>query len=316
MTFRTQIPIEGQSHHTIDYASKLVLFGSCFSENIGNKLQYYKFQTTVNPFGILFHPIAIEQLITRAINLAKYSENDLMQNNDLWFSFDAHSSLSATNKSQVLERLNGAITHTYEQLKTASHVILTLGTAWVYRQITSDRIVANCHKIPQKQFLKELLSVDEIINSLQASITLVRDINPKVNILFTVSPVRHLKDGFVENTVSKSHLISAVNAIVEPRHHIFYFPAYEIMMDELRDYRFYNADMIHPNDTAVDYIWEQFNTAWLSDDSKRIMSQVDSIQKRMAHKPFNPETEAHKTFLTHLQNDVDSLVLKYPFMNF
>lgn len=316
MTFRTQIPIEKQSHHRIDYSSKLVLFGSCFSENIGDKLEYYKFQTAVNPFGILFHPVAIEQLITKAVNQSEYSEADLIENNGLWFSFDAHSSLSASNSSEVVAALNNAVSHTHEQLKSASHIIITLGTAWVYRQIASDRIVANCHKVPQKQFLKELLSVDEVVSSLQATIALLRDINPKVNVLLTVSPVRHLKDGFVENMTSKSHLIAAVNAIVEPRHKIFYFPAYEIMVDELRDYRFYNADMIHPNTTAIDYIWEQFNLAWLSDDTKQIMSQVDSIQKRMAHKAFNPKTEAHQKFLSNLQKDMDSLVDQYPFMNF
>ena len=267
MNLQTQIPLKPQKYNQIDYNSKVLLLGSCFSENISKKFNYFKFQSTVNPFGILFHPLAIEHLITRVINKDYYSEDDLYFYNEQWFCLDAHSKLNKTSKDELLSVLNSQIDETLDNLVNASHVIITLGTSWVYRHIESDKVVANCHKLPQKQFLKELGSVDTITESLQAIIALVKSVNPEVSFLFTVSPVRHIKDGFIENTQSKAHLIAAIHNVVEPRNSLYYFPSYEIMMDELRDYRFYNADMLHPNEVAIDYIWEKFKTVWLSADA-------------------------------------------------
>ena len=264
MKLQTQIPIKKQQHNQIDYTSKLFLVGSCFSENIGNKLNYFKFQATQNPFGILFHPKSIETFITNAINKKVYSESDLVFQNERWHCFDAHSSLSSSDKNELLENLNSAIVSTNNKLKKTSHIIITLGTAWVYRFIETDEIVANCHKIPQKKFLKELLTVDEITESLEAIIALLKSINRDVNIIFTVSPVRHLKDGFIENTQSKAHLIAGIHNTINAPKNINYFPSYELMMDELRDYRFYAEDMIHPNTTAINYIWEKFTDTWFS----------------------------------------------------
>ncbi|MDE1207733.1 GSCFA domain-containing protein [Tenacibaculum larymnensis] len=316
MNFQTQVPLTKQKHNQINYQSKLLLLGSCFSENIGNKLDYYKFQSKQNPFGILFHPKAIENLIIKALNKEKYTDKDVFFHNERWHSFEAHSSLSAINKNKLLNSLNLSIQQTFEQLQNTTHLIITLGTAWVYREIISDTLVANCHKVPQKKFLKELLSVDEISESLQAISSLVKSVNKNISVIYTVSPVRHLKDGFIENQRSKAHLFSAIHEVVEPRSAIYYFPSYEIMMDELRDYRFYNEDMIHPNQTAINYIWEKFKEVWIMEDSYQTMQQVDIIQRGLNHKPFNPNSEAHQLFLKKLQQKKETLLQAFPFIKF
>ncbi|REE24258.1 GSCFA family protein [Winogradskyella pacifica] len=316
MNLQTQIPLKSQQHNQIDYNSKVFLLGSCFSENISEKFNYFKFQSTVNPFGILFHPLAIEHLITRAINKDYYSEDDLYFYNEQWFCLDAHSKLNKTSKDELLSVLNSQIDETLDNLVNASHVIITLGTSWVYRHIESDKVVANCHKLPQKQFLKELGSVDTITESLQAIIALVKSVNPEVSFLFTVSPVRHIKDGFVENTQSKAHLITAIHNVVEPRNSLYYFPSYEIMMDELRDYRFYNADMLHPNEVAIDYIWGKFKTVWLLADALQTLDKIAAIQAKKAHRPFNSNSEAHQKFLSKLQLEMEDVCAKFPHISF
>lgn len=311
MKLQTQISLKKQPHNQIDYHSKILLIGSCFSENIGDKFNYFKFRSLQNPFGILYHPKAIEKLFLNAINEKVYDESDVFYHNEQWHSFDAHSDLSSTSKEDLIGNLNGAVNQTYQQINGASHIIITLGTAWTYRFIESDAIVANCHKVPQKKFLKEIQSVNSIAESIEAIIELVKSLNPEVSILFTVSPVRHLKDGFVENTQSKSHLITAVHQVVEPRKNLYYFPSYEIMMDELRDYRFYAEDMLHPNDIAISYIWEYFKTTWISDEADKTMKQVDAIQKAIKHKPFNPESEQYKVLLEQLEERKKELKATY-----
>lgn len=316
MIFQTHIPLKKQKHHLINYNSKLLLLGSCFSENIGNKLSYYKFQTQQNPFGILFHPKAIETFIAKVINEEMYTENDVFFHNERWHCFDAHSVVSSTSKEELLNTLNTNINSTYQHLKNTSHIIITLGTAWVYREIATDTLVANCHKIPQKKFLKELLTVEEVSESLEAINSLIKSINPETTIIYTVSPVRHIKDGFIENQRSKAHLLSAIHQVVESRNNTHYFPSYEIMMDELRDYRFYAEDMIHPNQTAIDYIWEKFSEVWFSEETLETMKEVKTIQKGLMHKPFNPNSEAHQLFLKKLQQKKETLLQAFPFMNF
>ena len=316
MQLQTNIPLSPQQHNQIDYNSQLLLVGSCFTENIGDKLKYFKFQNSVNPFGIVFHPRAIEKLITYSSNEKEFSEDDLFFLNEQWHSFDAHSKLSNTDKQQLLADLNTAVRSTIQQIKDSTHIIITLGSAWVYRHIESDKIVANCHKVPQKKFLKEILPVDTITESLEAIISLIRIMNSKAVVIFTVSPVRHLKDGFVENSSSKAHLISAVYEVTEPRKSIYYFPAYEIVMDELRDYRFYADDMIHPNQTAIDYIWQKFQHVWISEEASQTMNDVDSIQKGLNHKPFNPSSEQHIKFRSSLNKKMEALLQAFPFMKF
>ena len=306
MNFRTNIQLKPE-RNLIDYDSKLLLFGSCFSENISKKLSYFKFNTVSNPFGILFNPIAIERLITNAINLKQYADADVFKLNERWHCFDAHSDVSAIEKSKLLQNLNTQISTTHQQLSEASHIVITLGTAWVYRFIENDTIVGNCHKIPQKKFLKELLSVEEITASLENSITLIKSINPSVNIIFTVSPVRHLKDGFVENAQSKSHLLTAIHQIIDYKNQLYYFPSFEIMLDDLRDYRFYAKDMVHPNETAIDYIWEQFKIVWIDEKISSVMKEVEAVQRGLAHRPFNPTSQQHQKFLLNLKEKKNRL---------
>ena len=315
MQFQTNISLKPQQHNQIDYDSKLLLLGSCFTENIGNKLAYFKFQNLVNPFGILFHPKAIENLVLNAINERLYTENDIFFHNERWHCFEAHSVLSATTKEALIESLNTAIASTNQQVKDSTHIIITLGTAWAYRFIETDTQVANCHKVLQKKFLKELLSVDEIRESLEAINSLIRSVNTNATVVFTVSPVRHLKDGFIENQQSKAHLISAIHQVTNGGN-VSYFPSYEIMMDELRDYRFYKEDMLHPNKTAIDYIWERFSKVWISDKAFKNMQEVETIQKGLSHKPFNVNSEQHQTFLVNLESSISSLQSEYPFITF
>ncbi len=301
MKLQTNIPLNKQQHNLIDYQSNILLLGSCFVENIGDKFNYFKFQSLQNPLGILYHPKAIENLILNAINEKVYDEDDIFYHNERWHCFDAHSDLSSPSKEELISNLNDGIKQTNQQINKSTHIIITLGTAWAYRFIETDTIVANCHKVPQKKFLKEIQSVKSIIKSLEAIIELIKSVNQKVSILFTVSPIRHIKDGFVENTQSKSHLISAIHQVVESRNNSHYFPSYEIMMDELRDYRFYAEDMLHPNKTAINYIWERFQSVWISSETTQTMEEVDTVQKGLNHKPFNPEGELHQAFLQDLE---------------
>src|SRR5690554_1047650 len=321
MNLQTKIPLIQQQHNQIDYHSKLLLIGSCFVENMGEKLDYFKFQTLQNPFGILFHPKAIESLVTNTIHKIVYKEEDVFFLNEQWHCFDAHSKLSHPNKGVLLNNLNSQVNLTREYLETTSHVIITLGTAWVYRCLETDAVVANCHKIPQKNFLKELLSVDEILQSLEAIAHLIKSANPLATLMFTVSPIRHLKDGFIENTLSKAHLITAIHKLLNQKpsstnRQSHYFPSYELMMDELRDYRFYAEDMIHPNQTAIHYIWEKFKMVWISEKTLHIMEEVDAIQKGLQHKLFHPNSEAHNVFLQKLSVRKEKLQLDFPHIYF
>jgi hypothetical protein len=316
MKLQTDISIKRQVDNLIDYQSKILLLGSCFSENIGAKLSYYKFQSNQNPFGILFHPKAIENLISRAIKEELYTEKELTFNNERWHCFDAHSSASNVSKNELLSNLNTTLIDTKKQLEEVSHVLITLGTSWVYRYLETNKIIANCHKIPQKEFSKELLSVTEISDILERCIALIKSINTTISITFTVSPVRHLKDGFIENTRSKAHLIAGIHTFINAENNTYYFPSYEIVMDELREYRFYNEDMIHPNTTAINYIWEKFVSTWFSEESQNTMQQVETIQRGISHRPFNKNSEQHQQFLKNLDIKKRNLLLRFPFFKF
>jgi len=309
MKLQTQIKLEKQNHNQIDYNSILLLLGSCFSENIGAKFNHFKFQSISNPFGILFHPKAIENLILRAIQQKKYKEKDIFYNNEKWHCFDAHSQLSSTSKKDLLVMLNNKLDLTNEQINNATHIIITLGTAWVYNLIETNKVVANCHKVSQNKFSKLLLTIIEIKESLSTIINTIQSVNPKASIIFTVSPVRHIKDGFMGNSISKSHLISAIHEITDNK--TLYFPSYEIMLDELRDYRFYKSDMLHPSETAVAYIWQKFNQVWMASETLNTMDLVDQIQKGLKHKPFNKNSEAYQKFLKQLQFKKHTVSAKY-----
>ncbi|WP_296149770.1 GSCFA domain-containing protein [uncultured Flavobacterium sp.] len=316
MQFTTPIPIQ-KSTYQIDYNSKIVSLGSCFAVNIGEKFEHFKFQNTINPFGILFHPLALEKIISKAISKEKFTQENIFFHNERWHSFDVHSDLSTSNKEDFLEILNTNLEQLHNSLSNCSHVIITLGTSWVYKKIETDNIVANCHKVLQKEFKKELLSVEEIKKSLEEIVNSISKLNSEAKIVFTISPVRHIKDGFVENQWSKANLIAAVHETLHSKLSIAnYFPSYEIMMDELRDYRFYAEDMIHPSQTAIDYIWKRFSETWISEEALTTLQEIENIQKGLNHRPFNSESEQHQKFLGNLQQRIEMLKSRFPFMNF
>ena len=316
MDFTTKVPIP-KSKLPIDHQSKILSFGSCFVENMASKFDYYKFQNLCNPFGILFHPVAIENNISRIINLELFQEKELFFNNDRWHNFEVHSDLSNPDKSHLLNEINHLLVTTNKKVKEASHIIITYGTSWVYRNKQTNKLVANCHKVPQTNFDKELLSVSDIEKSIQNTINLIEMVNPNCNLIFTISPVRHLKDGFVENQRSKANLIGALHSTFEIRQSTKrYFPSYEIMMDELRDYRFYGEDLLHPNQVAIDYIWERFVESSVSDGTIITMNEVEAIQRDLSHRPFNPSSESYQKFKTQLDAKINTIKSKFPFMNF
>ncbi|MCF6307543.1 MAG: GSCFA domain-containing protein [Flavobacteriaceae bacterium] len=320
MKLQTKIPLIPEENQ-IDYNAKVLLMGSCFVESIGAKLEYYKFQTSVNPFGILFHPLVIQKLVFRALNDDLFTEEDIFFFNEQWHCFEVHSVLSNSSKDGLLQQLNDSLISLKDYLVKATHIILTYGTSWVYRYNETGKVVANCYKIPQQQFTKELLSVEDITVSIKKTTSLIKNINPEVTFINTVSPVRHLKDGFVENTRSKSHLITAIHHLINQQSPIrnlqsFYFPSYEIMMDELRDYRFYKEDMIHPNTTAISIIWEAFSKVWIADETQAFQKEINSIQKGLQHRPFSAESEEHQTFLKQLHFRIKTLQQKINHIKF
>ncbi len=312
MDFRTVLNENeiSSTQNKIDYQSKIGLMGSCFVENIGEKLNYYKFQNWVNPFGILFQPLAIEKALDSIVNKRLFSPSDLIEHDGLWHSLHHHSKFSNTDKGKVLSSINTALVESHEALKTSSHFIITLGTAWVYHHIETNQLVANCHKIPQKEFVKRLLTIEEITSSLEHSKTLVKSLNPNIEIIITLSPVRHLKDGMIASARSKALLLTAIHEVTGVDY-CHYFPSYEILQDDLRDYRFYNSDMLHPNESSVLYIWEYFVKKWMSPSNAKAMALVNKIQKGLKHKAFNPKSKKHLSFVENLKKDKELLLKKY-----
>ncbi len=320
MKLQTNIPLTPEINQ-IEYSDKVILLGSCFTEHIGGKLDYFKFQNLQNPFGIIFHPLAIENLVKRAVEKTRFTEQDVFERDGQWFSFEAHSSVTATKQSDLVILLNARLEQFSNYLSEASHIVFTFGTAWVYRHITLDTVVANCHKIKQSTFKKELLSVQEISASIERVISLISEVNLSTQIIITVSPVRHLKDGFVENTRSKAHLIAGIHQFNGQQSKISnpqscYFPSFEIMMDELRDYRFYGKDMLHPNATAIQYIWEKFQLVWIASETTTLQKEIDTIQKGLEHRAFNPAGEAYLKFQQNLQQKIEKVKEELPFVQF
>lgn len=317
MIFTTKIPIL-KSNNPIDYDSKILSLGSCFAVNMAQKFNYFKFQNMCNPFGILFHPLAIEKIISKAINLDFFTEEDIFFHRERWHCFDVHSDICNVRKEEFLQKLNELVKVTNKQIKETSHIIITYGTAWIYRNKISGKTVANCHKVPKVEFDKEILPLKTIEKSIYNTINLIEKVNPKCAIIFTVSPVRHIKDGFIENQRSKANLISALYSVLEvlPFGVRGLFPSYEIMMDELRDYRYYAEDMLHPTQVAIDYIWERFSETNISENALLTMQEVGAIQRGLSHRPFNPDSESHLKFTKQLELKINKLESEFPFMIF
>ena len=294
-SFRTELDITGR-FPSIHHGKPIFLIGSCFSDNMGGLLNRYRFNTCLNPFGISYNPVSISKQLMRIVNDEDFHEEDFISCNGGWNSFDLHGSFLSLTPEEAQKKANESKNSARKVLSEASHLIITLGTAWVYRLISSGEIVNNCHKIRSDEFEKELLSVDQVSTSLEDALRSVKALNPSLEIVLTLSPVRHLKDGFQENSISKSILRLAIEQMVngELAH---YFPAYEIMMDDLRDYRFYDQDLVHPSNEAIEYIWTKFCRAIISEKSREWMEDIEKLNRALEHRPFNPELKEHQMFL-------------------
>jgi len=315
MKLQTHVPILKESN-SIDYTSTVLLIGSCFSTHIGNELGFHKFNVFQNPFGILFNPVASAKMFDFAVQKKRYTLDDVFFLNEQWHCFDAHTSLSMPTAEGLVGKLNKSLETLHQQLSKATHIFLTFGTSWVYRHKKTATVVANCHKVVASEFTKELLSTEEIVNSLAQLIKQVKALNSEVQFVFTISPIRHLKDGFIENQQSKASLITAVHQLISMYEAVSYFPAYEIMMDELRDYRFYEADMIHPNKIAISYVWERFKNCWINEETYSLLHEIARIQKGLQHRPVNPDTRQHRQFVKSLVEKITYLKKTYPFLDF
>lgn len=283
---------------------------------MGEKLLASKFNIVINPFGIIYNPVSIANAIIRSSQCQYYNEQELIYFNQKFISFDHHGDYSSEEKNNCLEKINSALLKTNDTLKNASHLFITLGTAWVYHYLPKNKIVANCHKIPQKEFKKTILSSAEIKSALRKAIDECRKINNSINIVFTLSPVRHLNDGFTENQLSKSILHFAIQQLINEIENCNYFPAYEIMMDDLRDYRFYKEDMVHPNDIAIQYIWEKFCNTAMEKNTLLAINKIEEIKKAVLHKPFFEKSEDYKKFVLATLNKTELLQKEYPEINF
>jgi hypothetical protein len=314
MKWRTEVEIAPGSDR-IDYQDEILVLGSCFADHLGDKLAYYRFRHLANPFGVLFHPIPMGHLVERAIENRHFTKDDLFEHEGLWRCFEVHSRVAGTSKNSTLEGMNRAFDAFRKSLGQASHIVMTLGTAFAFRNLDKDLMVANCHKLPQQQFRRELSPVDELIHSLGNTLAAIRGINPSCQVLLTVSPVRHVRDGLVENQRSKAHLIAAVHHMALDAN-IHYFPAYELLMDELRDYRFYKRDLIHPTEQAVDFVWEKFIEAWVDPAAIPVMQRVGAIQKQLAHRDVRTTEALRRDKNALLKEKAAALSAEYPFIQF
>ena len=315
MHFRTELHLS-PSVFLIKHQELILLLGSCFSQNIGTRLQNYKFNSISNPFGTIFHPISIARLIQYSCQKQCISQDDLLLSQGIYVHPDFHSSLCHSDPMVTVSTINQVITSVYMHMKEAKYIFITLGTSIGYRQKSTNEIVANCHKLPSNLFVKEDVSVEGCLNHLSAAIEQIQEINEGVKFIFTVSPVRHIKDGMIQNARSKAKLISLVESLTAKYSFVSYFPAYELMMDDLRDYRFYEKDLIHPNEQAIDYIWQKFESCYFDQSTKEINQKLEKIKSALSHRPFNPDTMEHKEFLTSLHQDMSEMEQKYDWIKF
>lgn len=296
----------------IQYNQELLLMGSCFAEEIGEKLHEHRFNTLINPHGILYNPLSITKALTTYLDGKVYTPEDLFQHNDSWNSWDHHSRFSGLSPEAALHNINHMQAAAVKAIDTADWLILTLGSAHAYVLKENSRMVANCHKVPAGNFYKRLLTVDEVVTALDNVMHRLFFRNRKVNILFTVSPVRYIRDGVVENNLSKAILLQAVHHLVNKFNRLFYFPAYELVIDDLRDYRFYKEDLVHPNELAINYVWEQVVKNCISPASQPLLQSIAEINRAAHHKPFNPQSSQHQQFLRTYAAKVKDLIAAHP----
>ena len=293
MQLTTPVNIQPVSFQ-LTYKDVMMSMGSCFSDNIGHRLQEAFFPIKVNPFGVLFNPASIAISLNRIMESTLYTENELVFQDEIWHSMAHHGSFSREDKAETLHCINQTLQETREHLKSTRVLLLTFGTAWVYER--DGEVVANCHKLPAKQFVRRRMSVEEIVEQYTTLIHRLTNLKPELKIIFTVSPVRHVKDGLHENLLSKAILLMAIEALCKQFSNVHYFPAYEIMIDELRDYRFYAEDMTHPNPQAVQYIWERFCATYMDKFTNTLVEQAEHIQRKLNHRSLYPHSPQAQNF--------------------
>jgi hypothetical protein len=304
MEFRTKvkIPVSGNK---ISYQSSIMMIGSCFTDNIGLKLRNFKFNTDQNPFGVLYNPVSIKNGLKILYKKKAFTEKDIRFVNDKWVSFYHHGDFSDMEKEHCLKKINNRIHFSSEFIRKADFLFISLGTSWVYEHKSEGIIVSNCHKIPDKEFYRYKLSLEQTIENLEEIITSLNELNKNLHVIFTISPIRHWKDGFFQNQVSKSTLILAVYELQKSHNKLSYFPSYEIVMDELRDYRFYSDDMTHLSNVAIEYIWEHFYNAWFNKKTLACMNEIIKVKKAVAHRPLNTNSQA---FIQFCQTNVEKIL--------
>lgn len=308
MKFRTETEFAAKGE--ISYRDNLMFIGSCFSENIGTYFEQHLFRTDLNnPFGILFNPASIAKAVRRLLSETPYSDNDLFLHNGVWNSYDHHSDFSDTEKEKCLAKMNDKLKESSQFLKNATILFITFGTAWIYRQKVNGQIVSNCHKMPANTFLREKLSVQDIVNEYTDLFHTFPFSDKKTRVIFTVSPVRHTKDGLHENQLSKATLLLAIDELQKRFDFVEYFPSYEMLLDDLRDYRFYNEDMVHPNNTAIKYLTEKLSS-YFSEETKMLMNEAEQIASAESHRPFNPQSNEYQNFISSIHKKKSQLMTK------
>jgi hypothetical protein len=306
MEFRTEI-FPKPASRPVGHLSSIVSVGSCFAERMGDRLRHYKFRLLQNPFGIIFHPLPLVAPLEAALSGKDDYGDQLFLHEGRWRHLGFHSQLSHHDKRFLQDQVHAGLQVTGMALRQADVLILTLGSAMGFRDVESGSIVANCHRLPQQRFTRELSRVGELKAAYDRFLTQLFQANAKVQVLLTVSPVRHLRNGLVENGASKAVLRALCEELVADHARVDYFPAYEILMDDLRDYRFYGRDLSHPTEVAEDYVWEKFAAAWLSAEAREVNGQLDQIYRDLGHRERDAESEAHQTFLKQLYARMDRL---------
>ncbi|KAA3635573.1 MAG: GSCFA domain protein [Bacteroidetes bacterium] len=313
--FRTRVKIPDFSF-SIDHNHTVMCLGSCFAEHMFTRMEALKFRCLLNPYGILYNPAVIGKGITQLISGKSVSEEELKCQNGLWHSFAHHGRFSHPEKAIALENMQQEFETGKKFLEKTDRLLITLGSAWVYEEKSTGQIVANCHKFPANHFHKKLLTVEEVVQSLEAPLQQLKDQSPILEVILSVSPVRHIRDGLFENQQSKSTLILAIAQLTRQLDFVHYFPSYEIVLDELRDYRFYEEDMAHPNKLAVDYIWSCFSKVFFKDNTKKLINRIAKIVQASSHKPFYPETREHQQFLNQQLGKIEQIENEFPMLSF
>ena len=294
--FRTPI-VPKVSNHKIHYKDPVLMIGSCFTDNIGDLLTKNKFNALINPFGILYNPISICRLLNDTIERKEINQDWIIHDQGIYKHFDFHSDISSLTKSELIDKIDAAYSATHTQILESKSIIITLGSAFVYKHKILNDVVGNCHKIPAKAFSKHLLSVKEIVESFESLMKMIQRYNKDIQFIITVSPVRHMKDTLEMNAVSKATLRLASHQLANYYKNIHYFPAFEILMDDLRDYRFYESDMLHPNKVAIDYIWDLFQTTYFDNETLNFVKEWKKVLTAIHHRPFQPDSTEHHDFI-------------------